>query len=125
MSFRLKLSGLNREPTKNERGKAIIRSTELCCQNRFFAFSQLLCIFLAHGAPSTNFKSKKFYTFFVFCPNIFFFQGKSFRLRTKIHRQINLINILIQQRASQPNHTLYRKFYLNEFVANVLRDNIG
>ena len=26
--------------------------------------------------------------------------------------------------ASRPNHTSYRKFYFNEFVANVLRDNI-
>ena len=27
--------------------------------------------------------------------------------------------------ASRPNHTSYRKFYFYEFVANVLRDNMG
>ena len=27
--------------------------------------------------------------------------------------------------ASHPNHTSDRKFYFNEFVANVLRDNMG
>ena len=27
--------------------------------------------------------------------------------------------------ASNPNHMSYRKFYFYEFVANVLRDNIG
>ena len=27
--------------------------------------------------------------------------------------------------ASHPNHTSYRKFYFNEFVANVLHDNMG
>ena len=27
--------------------------------------------------------------------------------------------------ASRPNHTSYRKFYFNEFVENVLHDNMG
>ena len=40
-----------------------------------------------------------------------------------------LINIdkcsMLEQTQSQPNHTSKTKVYLNEFVANVLRDKIG
>jgi hypothetical protein len=32
---------------------------------------------------------------------------------------------MLEQTQSQPNHTSYRNFHFNEFVANVLRDNIG
>ena len=31
----------------------------------------------------------------------------------------------LKQAASRPNHTSYKKFYLYEFVANVLHDNVG
>ena len=32
---------------------------------------------------------------------------------------------MLQQTQSQPNHTSYRNFHFNEFVANALHDNIG
>ena len=32
---------------------------------------------------------------------------------------------MLQQTQSRPNHTSYRNFHFNEFVANALRDNIG
>ena len=32
---------------------------------------------------------------------------------------------MLQQTQSRPNHTSYRKFHFNEFVANVFQDNIG
>ena len=32
---------------------------------------------------------------------------------------------MVEQTQSQKNHIHYRKFYFNEFVANVLRDNMG
>ena len=32
---------------------------------------------------------------------------------------------ILQQTQSRPNHTSYRNFLINEFVANALRDNIG
>ena len=32
---------------------------------------------------------------------------------------------MLLKAASRPNHTSYRKFWTNEFVANVLRDNMG
>ena len=32
---------------------------------------------------------------------------------------------MLQQTQSWPNHTSYINLYVNEFVANVLRDNIG
>ena len=32
---------------------------------------------------------------------------------------------ILEQTQSRPNHTSYRNFHSNEFVANALRDNIG
>ena len=32
---------------------------------------------------------------------------------------------ILKYLASLPNHTSYRKFYFNEFVANILRDKMG
>ena len=35
------------------------------------------------------------------------------------------LGVLLSYPASHPNHTSYRKFYFNEFVANALRDSMG
>ena len=32
---------------------------------------------------------------------------------------------MLQQTQSRPNHTAYRNFHFNKFVANALRDNMG
>ena len=110
----------------------ILLLPHLTTKNSFYAARKTLQIFCDYINLNDSLVQKVCYPYMNICSLYTLFDYPSNRnlipiLNSNLYYYLNqcmYILLVLSYPASHPNHTSYRKSYFNEFVANVLPDNM-